>query len=75
MNFFHRPIFVILAGLAVWGTAGMAAFAFTTKDTGKLFNSYADAFYAVNGINGYVNPKSFQEKALSIPVRAVKEKL
>ncbi len=53
MNFLHRPCFAILAGLAVWGAAGMSAFAFTTNNAGTIFNSYADAFYVLNGTNGY----------------------
>ncbi len=47
MNVFIR------ACLAFWVTAGMAASAFTTKDSGTMFHSYADAFYVVNGTNGY----------------------
>jgi predicted alpha-1,6-mannanase (GH76 family) len=53
MNFLHKQFFAILAGLAVLGTAGMSAFAFTTNDAGTIFNSYADAFYVLNGTNGY----------------------
>jgi len=53
MNFLNRTFIAILAGLAVWGAAGMAAFAFTTNGAATLFNSYTNAFYVVNGTNGY----------------------
>ncbi len=53
MNVYNKRFFAILAGLAVWVTAGQAAFAFTTKDAGRIFRAYAHAFYVVNGTNGY----------------------
>ena len=53
MNFLHKTLFAILASLTVWGIAGMSAFAFTTNNAGTIFNSYADAFYVLNGTNGY----------------------
>jgi predicted alpha-1,6-mannanase (GH76 family) len=53
MIFLPQPFFAILAGLAVWMTAGMATFAATTNDAGVMFKTYTDAFYVSDGTNGY----------------------
>jgi predicted alpha-1,6-mannanase (GH76 family) len=43
----------IFAGLAIWIIGGITAFSFTSNDASAMFNSYANAYYSLNGTNGY----------------------
>jgi hypothetical protein len=43
----------ILAGLAIWIIGGITAFAFTLDDASAMLNSYTNAYYSLNGTNGY----------------------
>ncbi len=60
MNSLHRSLFApgiagraVLVWLVCWSFAGISAFAFTANDANTIFNSYAKAFYSLNGTNGY----------------------
>ena len=43
----------ILAGLAIWIIGGITAFAFTADDASAMLDSYTNAYYSLNGTNGY----------------------